>query len=140
MFAYNPTVNDRSGEIMAMGQVGAAQTNAEMYNRLGNDIGGALASIGNMYGKAKDKKNMLAGMDKAVGAMSDFGALPKGFINSYNQLDDNVRPFVFEALASPMFKSYTAGQSAAAQAQAWDKYKKTWGADAGGEPQGWTVY
>lgn len=140
MFAYNPTVNDNSGAILAQGQIGSAQTQAEMYNRLGSDIGGALASIGSMYGKAKDKKDMLAGMDKAVGAMSDFGALPKGFINNYNQLDDNVRPFVFEALASPMFKSYTAGQSAAAQAQAWDKYKKTWGSDAGGEPQGWTVY
>jgi hypothetical protein len=108
--------------------------------QMGKDIGGALAAIGGMYGKFKDKKDMLAGMDKAVGAMSDFGALPKGFINNYNQLGDNVRPFIFEALASPMFKSYTAGQSAAAQAQAWDKYKKTWGSDAGGEPQGWTVY
>ena len=126
MFAYNPQTQDNSGAILAQGQVGSAQTQAEMYNRLGSDIGGALASIGSMYGKYKDKKDMLAGMDKAVGAMSDFGALPKGFINNYNQLDDNVRPFVFEALASPMFKSYTAGQSAAAQAQAWDKYKRNW--------------
>jgi hypothetical protein len=106
MFSYSPQTQDNSGAILAQGQVGSAQTQAEMYNRIGSDIGGALASIGSMYGKAKDKKDMLAGMDKAVGAMSDFGALPKGFINNYNQLDDNVRPFIFQALASPMFEAY----------------------------------
>jgi len=140
MLAYNPQTQDRSGEIMAMGQVGAAETQANMYNRLGSDIGGALASIGNMYGKARDKKKMLAGMDKAVGAMSDMGAVTADFRDRYMAVDQEIRPFLFEAIASPMFKSYTAGQSAAAQAQAWDKYKKTWGSDAGGEPQGWTVY
>ena len=106
MFAYNPTVNDMSGQIMAQGQIGAAQTNAEMYNRLGSDIGGALASIGNMYGKARDKKAALKGMDTAMGAMADIGALPKGFLNNYNQLDDETRPFIFQALASPMFQAY----------------------------------
>lgn len=81
---------------------------------------------------------MLAGMDSAVGAMSDAGALPEGFLKNYIQLDDNVRPFIFQAIASPMFQSYNAGQSAAAQAQAWDKYKKTWGGAAGGQPDGFT--
>jgi len=106
MFAYNPTVNDMSGQLLAQGQIGAAQTNAEMYNRLGSDIGGALASIGNMYGKARDKKAALKGMDTAMGAMADIGALPKGFLNNYNQLDDETRPFIFQALASPMFQAY----------------------------------
>jgi hypothetical protein len=31
-----------------------------------------------------------------------------------------------------MFQSYNAGQSAAAQAQAWDQYKTKWGSNAGG--------
>lgn len=106
MFTYSPTVNDRSGEIMAAGTVGAARTQADMYNKLGSDIGGALASIGNMYGKYKDKKDMLAGMDTTMGAMADMGVLPKGFLNNYNRLDDNVRPFIFQALASPMFQAY----------------------------------
>lgn len=130
MFAYNPTVNDRSGEIIGAGMMGAAETQANMYNRLGSDIGGALASIGDMYGKARDKKKMLAGMDKAVGAMSDMGAITADFRDKYMAVDQEIRPFLFEAIASPMFKSYTAGQSAAAQAQAWDKYKKTWGGDS----------
>ena len=134
MFAYNPKVNDMSGQIMAQGQIGAAQTNAEMYNRLGSDIGGALASIGEMYGKARDKKKMLAGMDKAVGAMSDMGAITTDFRDKYMAVDQEIRPFLFEAIASPMFKSYTAGQSAAAQAQAWDKYKKNWPNSDGPQP------
>jgi hypothetical protein len=139
MFAYQPTP-DRSGEILGAGQMRAADTQAQMYNQLGNNIGGALSSLGEMYGKFKDKKDMLKGMDSAVGAMADAGALPKGFLNQYNRLDDETRPFIFQAIASPMFQSYNAGQSAAAQAQAWDKYKKTWGGEAGGQPDGWTVY
>jgi hypothetical protein len=140
MFAYNPQTTDRSGEILGAGQMRAADTQAQMYNQLGNNIGGALSSLGEMYGKFKDKKDMLKGMDSAVGAMADAGALPKGFLNQYNRLDDATRPFIFQAIASPMFQSYNAGQSAAAQAQAWDKYKKTWGGEAGGQPDGWTVY
>jgi hypothetical protein len=108
--------------------------------QMGKDIGGALSAIGGMYGKAQDKKRMLGGMDKAVSAMSDMGAITTDFRDKYMAVDQEIRPFLFEAIASPMFKSYTAGQSAAAQAQAWDKYKRTWGSDAGGEPQGWTVY
>jgi hypothetical protein len=138
--SYFPVTPNRSGEILAAGTMQAAQTNQQMMSQLGSDIGGALASIGNMYGKAQDKKRMLGGMDKAVSAMSDMGAITTDFRDKYMAVDQEIRPFLFEAIASPMFKSYTAGQSAAAQAQAWDKYKKTWGSDAGGEPQGWTIY
>ena len=56
MFSYSPTTQDRSGEIMAMGQVGAAQTGAQTMSQLGSDIGGALASIGNMYGEIEGNK------------------------------------------------------------------------------------
>jgi len=139
MFSYSPQVADRSGEITAAGQVASANTQAKMYNQLGNNIGGALAALGGMYGKFKDKKDMLAGMDESVGAMSDIGAVTADFRDKYMNAPENVRPFLFDAVASPMLKSYSAGQSAAAQAQAWDKYKKTWGAGAGGEPGGWTV-
>jgi hypothetical protein len=37
--------------------------------------------------------------------MADAGALPKGFLNNYNSLDDGVRPFIFQAIASPMFQA-----------------------------------
>jgi hypothetical protein len=105
MFAYNPTENDQSGRIIAAGQIASANTQANMYNQLGNNIGGALSAIGGIYGKYKDKKDMLKGMDSAVGVMADAGALPKGFLNNYNQLDENVRPFIFQAIASPMFQA-----------------------------------
>jgi hypothetical protein len=55
MFAYSPTP-DRSGEIMAAGQMQAAQTNAQMMGQLGQDIGGALAGIGEMYGEIEGRK------------------------------------------------------------------------------------
>jgi hypothetical protein len=138
MFAYNPTVNDRSGEILGAGQMRAADTQANMYNQLGNNIGGALASLGEMYGKFKDKKDMLAGMDKAVMGMSDLGAITPDFRDKYLSADKATRPFLFQALASPMFQSFTAGQSAAAQAKAWDQYKNKWGSDAGGQPSAFT--
>ena len=139
MFAYQPTP-DRSGEILGAGQTQAANTQAQMYNQLGNNIGGALSSLGEMYGKFKDKKDMLAGMDTAARAMVDLKVMTPDFYEKYMASDEASRPFLFQAIASPMFQSYTAGQSAAAQAQAWDKYKKTWGGEAGGQPDGWTVY
>jgi hypothetical protein len=56
MFSYSPQVADRSGEIMAAGQMQAAQTNAQMMGQLGQDIGGALAGIGEMYGEIEGRK------------------------------------------------------------------------------------
>jgi len=66
MFAYNPTVNDNSGAILAQGQIGAAQTQAESMNNLGQNIGSALSAIGGIYGKAagsaKQEKDKFTGM------------------------------------------------------------------------------
>jgi hypothetical protein len=63
MFAYSPTP-DRSGEIMAAGQMQAAQTNAQMMGQLGQDIGGALASLGSMYAESKGMEAEAAGYDR----------------------------------------------------------------------------
>jgi hypothetical protein len=134
MFAYNPTVNDTSGQILGQGMVSSAQTRADAQVKMVDDIGSSLVSLAAAYGKFKDKKDMLAGMDKSVGAMSDIGAVTADFRDRYMAAPENVRPFLFEAIASPMFKSYTAGQSAAAQAQAWDKYKRNWPDSGGPQP------
>lgn len=64
MFAYNPSVNDNSGQILAAGQVGAAQANAQMVGQVGQDIGGALANLGGMYAQNKGLQAEAAGYDR----------------------------------------------------------------------------
>jgi hypothetical protein len=88
MFAYNPTVNDRSGEFLAAGQVGAAQTNAQMMVQLGQDIGGALASIGGIYAEGQQVKSDA----KIYGDLIKFAAPVLGdnkgeMLKAYNGMD-----------------------------------------------------
>jgi hypothetical protein len=85
---YNPGVYDRSGEIIAAGQMQAAQTNAQMMGQLGSDIGGALTTLAAAYGqrqgtiaKGKNFKKFMGmagdtfGMDGAMfGDMDDYDA------------------------------------------------------------------
>jgi hypothetical protein len=75
MFSYSPQVADRSGEIMAAGQMQAAQTNAQMMGQLGQDIGGALQSIGGMYGAVSEKNAM---GDSAFDAIAAIGQMYPG--------------------------------------------------------------
>lgn len=56
MFGYAPQESDQSGRIIAQGMMGAANTNAQMMGQLGQDIGGALAGIGQMYGEIEGRK------------------------------------------------------------------------------------
>jgi hypothetical protein len=84
MFAYNPTVNDRSGEITAAGQIASANTQANMYNQLGNNIGGALASIGGMYGAAQERAQQGMQSLKVLKGLADSGYKP--FQNIYTSL------------------------------------------------------
>lgn len=138
MFAYNPQTQDRSGEIMAMGQIGAASTKADTMKGIGQDIGGALAALGGMYGQYRDKKDLLAGMDRGVGFMSDIGAINPDIRDKFMNLDNREKPFVFDLLRQGMFAPFAAGQSAGFQAKAWDQYKSKWGNNSGGDPQGFT--
>lgn len=46
MFAYNPTVNNQSGAILAQGTLGAAQANAAMLKQLGHDISKPIREAG----------------------------------------------------------------------------------------------
>jgi hypothetical protein len=56
MFSYAPQESDQSGRIIAQGMMGAAQTNAQSMGQMGQDIGGALAGIGQMYGEIEGRK------------------------------------------------------------------------------------
>ena len=139
MFAFNPGNEDTSGQILAQGQINSANTTAQANVKLVDDIGSSLLTLASAYGKKRDKKELLAGMDKSVGAMSDMGAVTSDFYEKYMNAPENVRPFLFDAVASPMFKSYSAGQSAAAQAQAWQKYgQNQGGGGGGGQPNPYT--
>jgi hypothetical protein len=63
MFAYSPTP-DRSGELLAAGQLGAAQANSQMMQGLGENIGQTLQSLGAMYAEEKGLQAEAAGYDK----------------------------------------------------------------------------
>jgi hypothetical protein len=108
------------------------QNQRENMQQMTNQAFSAMGQFAEMYQGQKDAKNALKGMDTAVMGMSDIGAITPDFRDKYLAADDATRPFLFQALASPMFQSYNAGQSAAAQAQAWDQYKTKWGSNAGG--------
>lgn len=64
MFSYAPQESDQSGRIIAQGMMGAAQTNAQTMNQMGQDIGGALASLGGMYAQNKGLEAEAAGYDR----------------------------------------------------------------------------
>lgn len=46
MFAYNPGVYDTSGEYLAKGALGAAAANQQMYEQIGEDVGGTIRKAG----------------------------------------------------------------------------------------------
>jgi hypothetical protein len=104
MFAYNPTP-DRSGEILGAGQMQAAQTNAQMMGQLGQDIGGALAGIGEMYGEIegnKAKGRAFRDMFKVVGptigmSLEQLEGVAGGKIKSdmdWNNVRETMTPFL----------------------------------------------
>jgi hypothetical protein len=86
------------------------QQNQQNLQRQGqqntNNMVSAISQFAEMYQGMEDKNAALKGMDTAMGAMADIGALPKGFLNKYNQLDDQTRPFIYQALVQPMFQSF----------------------------------
>jgi hypothetical protein len=65
MFAYNPTVNDTSGQIMGQGMIGAAQSNADAQKQLGQDIGGVIKQFAGAYAENK-------ALDAKAAAYGDF--------------------------------------------------------------------
>ena len=56
MFSYSPQTQDRSGEIIGAGMMGAAETQANAMAGIGQNIGSALQAIGGMYGEVESRK------------------------------------------------------------------------------------
>jgi hypothetical protein len=75
MFSYAPQEPDQSGRIIAQGMMGAAQTNAQTMGQMGQDIGGALASIGGMVGNVSQAN---AQADSAFDAINAIGQMYPG--------------------------------------------------------------
>jgi hypothetical protein len=104
MFGYAPQESDQSGRIIAQGMMGAAQTNAQSMGQLGQDIGGALAGIGQMYGaieerKAKGRafKKTMEVMGPSLGMTSDKLKAAFGDVKSdmdYANLSDSLMPIM----------------------------------------------
>jgi len=67
MFAYNPQVNDRSGEILGAHQVQAAQAQAAGQMSLGKSIGDGLQSAGSMIAGVITKKQEDASKATSIG-------------------------------------------------------------------------
>jgi hypothetical protein len=91
MFAYNPQVTDRSGEIMAAGQMQAAQTNAQMIGQLGQDIGGALQSIGGDIGDVYEKRADGESAYNALQQMAKMYPSMNKMVKGLSELDPRTR-------------------------------------------------
>lgn len=56
MFAYSPSERDRSGDLIAAGMMGAAQTQAEAMGNIGENIGGIISQFAGAYAADKALK------------------------------------------------------------------------------------
>ena len=90
MFAYNPTTQNRSGEILATGVMNAAQANAQMYNQLGEDIGGTIrkagqAAVGFATGGPAGAAMAMRGSGEGDGG----GSMLQSIVGAYAQKEQN---------------------------------------------------
>ena len=83
MFAYNPTVNDTSGQILGQGMVGAAQTTANAQVKMADDIGGALVGLAGAFG---DAGQLASQGDSAYEALGAIGEMYPGMKSTYGAL------------------------------------------------------
>ena len=56
MFAYSPSERDRSGDLIAAGMMGAAQTQAEAMGNIGENIGNVISQFAGAYAADKALK------------------------------------------------------------------------------------
>jgi len=73
MFAYNPTVNDNSGQILGASQANAAATRAQGMQNFGQSIGDGLAAMGSGIagGMTKARENAIK-YDTAAGMLETY--------------------------------------------------------------------
>ena len=107
MFAYNPSVNDNSGQILAAGQVGAAQANAQMMGQVGQDIGGALAGIGQMYGEMEGRKAKGRAFKKTLEVLGpSFGMTTDKLKSAFGDLKNDMDYYNASEMIMPVLPSW----------------------------------
>jgi hypothetical protein len=125
MIQYNPQVNDMRGEYAMR----AAQANAQMMGQMGQDIGGALASIGGMYGeiegqKAKGRafKDVFKVVSPSLGiSMEQLEAVSGGKIKSdrdWFQVSEMMGPYMPSLINAQMYNRGLSAKQAAPLAKA----------------------
>lgn len=88
MFAYNPTVNDMSGQIMAQGTVGAAQTNQQMMQGIGDNIGNALTTLAAAYGQRQGTIAKGKNFKKFMGMAGSAFGIDEDKLGMFNEMQD----------------------------------------------------
>jgi hypothetical protein len=92
MFAYNPQVNDRSGEILGASQATAANTRAQGMQSFGQSIGEGLESMGSSIAgvmtKAAENKMTSEYLDQMAGQFAQTPGMDgKTMLMSQEELD-----------------------------------------------------
>lgn len=118
---YNPVVTDRSADYVMQ----AANTQANMYNRLGSDIGGALASIGEMYGEFQDKKQGAMALDQAMGMAADENLISYDSLEKFRNLPWRQKKPVFDLMASTIVPIAANRMKTSDRARIWSQYRGT---------------
>jgi hypothetical protein len=88
---FNPGVNDISGQILGQGVAGAAKTRADMMSQMGQDIGGAIESIGGALTDSLEFNNMGDSAYEALGAIGEMYPGMKGVYTSLGKMDPRTR-------------------------------------------------
>lgn len=88
MFAYNPTMNDTSGQILGQGIVGSAQTKAQANVQLVNDIGGALVSLAGAYGQMQGTKAKGKNFKKFMGMAGETFGFDENQLSAFTDMED----------------------------------------------------
>jgi hypothetical protein len=91
MFAFNPGVNDRSGEILGAAGVNAANTTANAQMKLADDIGSSLVSLAGAFGDAGELAQQGDSAYEALGALGEMYPGMKGTHGALGKLDSRTR-------------------------------------------------
>lgn len=121
--SYFPVTPNRSGEILASGITGAANTQSQMYNQLGSNIGDALAAIGGMYGQFQDKKQGAMALDQAVGMAHDADLITRDALDSFRNLPWKQKKPVFDLMTATIVPIAANRMKVNDQASIWSKYR-----------------